>query len=114
LDCGFARDHQTYNVYLFRQTERECEEKLADIYQKLTEAKYDRRETERTARFKEALETMKRIYPGVHGRIVDLCKPLQRRYEMSVAIILGKNMDAIVVDEKKTAIECIKVKTVVD
>lgn len=46
---------------------------------------------------------------GVRGRVVDLCKPTQRKYELAVAVILGRNMDAVVVDEEKTAIDCIEV-----
>jgi chromosome segregation ATPase len=45
---------------------------------------------------------------GVRGRVVDLCKPTQRKYELAVAVVLGRNMDAVVVDEEKTAIDCIE------
>ena len=38
-----------------------------------------------------------------------MCKPTQRKYELAVAVILGRNMDAVVVDEEKTAIDCIEV-----
>ncbi len=47
---------------------------------------------------------------GVRGRVVDLCKPTQRKYETAVATVLGRNIDAIVVDEEKTAIDCIEVR----
>ena len=49
------------------------------------------------------------IWLGVRGRIVDLCKPIQRKYETAVSVVLGRNIDAIVVDEEKTAIDCIEV-----
>lgn len=48
-------------------------------------------------------------YQGVRGRVVDLCKPTQRKYETAVSVILGRNIDAVVVDQEKTAIECIDV-----
>lgn len=41
---------------------------------------------------------------------MDLCKPIQRKYETSVSVVLGRNIDAIVVDEEKTAIDCIEVR----
>jgi structural maintenance of chromosome 1 len=41
--------------------------------------------------------------------MVDLCKPIQRKYETAVSVILGRNIDAVVVDQEKTAIECIQV-----
>ena len=46
---------------------------------------------------------------GVRGRLVDLCKPTQRKYETAVSVVLGRNIDAVVVDEEKTAIDCIEV-----
>ena len=41
---------------------------------------------------------------------MDLCKPTQRKYEMAVSVVLGRNIDAVVVDEEKTAIDCIEVR----
>jgi chromosome segregation ATPase len=46
---------------------------------------------------------------GVRGRVVDLCKPTQRKFETAVSVILGRNIDAVVVDQEKTAIDCIQV-----
>lgn len=47
---------------------------------------------------------------GVRGRVSDLCKPIQRKYETAVSVVLGRNIDAVVVDEEKTAIDCIEVR----
>ena len=92
-----------------RQLEKETNEKLVDIYEKLTQAGVDQQESQREARLKETLSNLQRIFPGVRGRVVDLCKPTQRKYETAVAVVLGRNIDAIVVDEEKTAIDCIEV-----
>ena len=42
--------------------------------------------------------------------MIDLCKPTQRKYEVAVSVVLGRNIDAVVVDEEKTAIDCIEVR----
>jgi len=42
---------------------------------------------------------------GVRGRVVDLCKPIQRKFKAAVSVVLGRNIDAIV-----TAIDCIEVR----
>jgi structural maintenance of chromosome 1 len=47
---------------------------------------------------------------GVKGHVVDLCKPIQRKYETSMSVVLCRNIDAILVDEEKTAIDCIEVR----
>lgn len=48
------------------------------------------------------------MFLGVRGRVVDLCKPSARKFETAISVILGRNIDAIVVDEEKTAIDCIE------
>nr|VWO96457.1 Structural maintenance of chromosomes protein [Ganoderma boninense] len=88
--------------------EKETNEKLVNIYEQLTQAGVDQQESQRETRLKETLSNLQRIFPGVRGRVVDLCKPTQRKYETSVAVVLGRNIDAIVVDEEKTAIDCIE------
>jgi len=69
----------------------------------------DQRESEREQKMKECIESLKRVFSGVHGRLLDLFTPSQRKYAIPVSIILGRNMDAIIVDHQKTAIECIQV-----
>ncbi|KAF8802737.1 condensin complex subunit SMC1 [Phlegmacium glaucopus] len=86
----------------------EADEKLQNIYHQLLQAGVDRHESERETKLKETLASLQGIFPGVRGRIVDLCKPIQRKYETAVSVVLGRNIDAIVVDEEKTAIDCIE------
>ncbi|KAF9116235.1 Structural maintenance of chromosomes protein 1 [Mortierella sp. AM989] len=90
------------------KTELELNEKLTNTLNQLMEAKLDQRESEKEQRFKETLTSLKRIFPGVHGRVTDLCKPTQRKYDAAISVILGRHLDAIVVDREKTAIDCIQ------
>ncbi|KAF8137566.1 RecF/RecN/SMC, partial [Boletus edulis] len=113
LQADLARVKQEYDNHQSERTritrlETEANEKLTDVYQRLLQAGIDRHETEREAKLKETLASLQRVFPGVRGRVVDLCKPTQRKYETSVSVILGRNIDAVVVDEEKTAIECIE------
>jgi structural maintenance of chromosome 1 len=90
------------------KTENELNEKLTNILNQLMEAKLDQRESEKEQRLKETLSSLKRIFPGVRGRVSDLCKPTQRKYDSAISVILGRHLDAIIVDREKTAIECIQ------
>ncbi|GAA5966085.1 hypothetical protein JCM21900_006440 [Sporobolomyces salmonicolor] len=90
------------------QTEAEYNEKLADTLRKLQEAGAEKQEKESEKRFKETLATLKRTFQGVKGRVIDLCKPTQQKYGVAVTTVLGRNIDAIVVDTEKTAISCIE------
>ena len=83
-------------------------EHLNETTLKLADARTDLRQTERETKSKEALSGLKRAFPsGVYGRISDLCKPTQKKFEVPISILLGKNMDAIVVESQKLAIDCI-------
>eukprot|EP00048_Salpingoeca_helianthica_P017482 m.237445 g.237445 ORF g.237445 m.237445 type:complete len:1238 (+) comp21141_c0_seq1:100-3813(+) len=87
---------------------KELTDRIETITASLSQAKADRHENTRARKFNEALESMKRLYPGVHGRLIDLCKPVNKRYHVALAVIMGKNMDAIVVDAEKVGVDCIQ------
>jgi len=59
-------------------------------------------------RMGEAIETMQRIYKGVYGKLADLCRPIQKKYALAVTVAAGKHMDAIVVESKQVASDCIR------
>ncbi|KAJ5120101.1 Structural maintenance of chromosomes protein 1 [Penicillium atrosanguineum] len=90
------------------QMRTEWEEKLQVVLRKLLEADDGKKQTERDIRAKELISTLKRIFPGVKGRVSDLCRPKQRKYADAVSTVLGRHFDAIVVDNEKTAKECIQ------
>ncbi|XP_031403402.1 structural maintenance of chromosomes protein 1 [Punica granatum] len=82
--------------------------KLDEVEDKLSESRADRHETERDAKLSKAVETLKQLFPGVHGRVTELCKPTQKKYNLAVTVAMGKFMDAVVVDDENTGKECIK------
>ena len=82
--------------------------KIEELSGKLRSAKADRKETERETRALEAITAMKRLLPGVHGRVTDLMKVSQKKYNLAVITVLGKEADAVVVDDSKTAKECVQ------
>lgn len=87
----------------------ELEEKLQDVLNKLLEADSGRRESDKEMRARETVAAMKRIFPGgVLGRVHELCKPKQKKYETAVGIVLGRHWDSVVVDTEKTAKDCIQ------
>ncbi|KAG2208930.1 hypothetical protein INT47_011070 [Mucor saturninus] len=83
-------------------------EKLQETLNKLMEASVTQQESDKDTKFNESVAVMKQIYPNVHGKLVDLCRPNQRKYDIAVATVLGRNMDAIVVEDEQTAFECIQ------
>ncbi|KAK3026158.1 hypothetical protein RJ639_040545 [Escallonia herrerae] len=82
--------------------------KIGEVENQLRELKADRNENERDARLSQAVETLRRLFPGVHGRMTELCRPTQKKYNLAVTVAMGRFMDAVVVDDEHTGKECIK------
>lgn len=82
---------------------------MDEIDAQLRELKADKHESERDARLKETVGSLKRLFPGVHGRMHELCRPSQKKYNLAVTVAMGKFMDAVVVEDENTGKECIKV-----
>ncbi|OLN97467.1 Structural maintenance of chromosomes protein 1 [Colletotrichum chlorophyti] len=90
------------------QRRTELEEKLETVAKQLREADDGRRQNDRETRMKEMVNTLKRLYPGVKGRVGDLCKPKQKKYDEAVAIALGRDYESVIVDTEKTGHECVQ------
>ncbi|KAM0327736.1 hypothetical protein ACHAQA_006031 [Verticillium albo-atrum] len=86
----------------------ELEEHLQKVARQLNEADDGRRQNDRETRMKETVSTLKRIYPGVKGRIGDLCKPKQKKFDEAVIIALGRDFESVVVDTEKTGMQCVQ------
>ncbi|KAG8380420.1 hypothetical protein BUALT_Bualt06G0013500 [Buddleja alternifolia] len=82
--------------------------KISDLDNQLRELKANRHENERDARLSLAVETLKRLFPGVHGRMTILYRPTQKKYNLAVTVAMGRFMDAVVVEDEHTGKECIK------
>eukprot|EP01083_Nonionella_stella_P038243 104058_1 len=84
------------------------QDQLDLVQQKLQDLSSYRRDNKKSARMDEALEALKRLYPGVRGRVTELFDMPNRRYAMAVAAALGHNRKSVVVDDERTAVEAIK------
>eukprot|EP00531_Pseudo-nitzschia_arenysensis_P017492 CAMPEP_0116135988 /NCGR_PEP_ID=MMETSP0329-20121206/11482_1 /TAXON_ID=697910 /ORGANISM="Pseudo-nitzschia arenysensis, Strain B593" /LENGTH=1366 /DNA_ID=CAMNT_0003630821 /DNA_START=225 /DNA_END=4325 /DNA_ORIENTATION=+ len=86
----------------------EIDLELEKINATLRDVRDNRRKTRDEERLQDAIKALKLHFKGVYGRLVDLCRPTQRRYNLAVTVAAGKDMDALVVDTRATGIECIK------
>ena len=95
--------------FLSRKKHQKYKVRIGEIEDQLRELKADRHENERDARLSQAVETLKRLFSGVHGRMTELCRPTQKKYNLAVTVAMGRFMDAVVVEDEHTGKECIKV-----
>jgi len=91
-----------------QQTRAKLQEKLQDTLRSIMEIDDGRRQNDRDVRMRETLAALKRIFPGVKGRVSELCKPKLKKYQDAVSTVLGRHFDAVVVDNEKTAKDCIE------
>ncbi|XP_074593771.1 structural maintenance of chromosomes protein 1A-like [Brevipalpus obovatus] len=82
--------------------------KLEQINNELGDAKVDRHEDDRRRKKAEVVDHLKKLYPGVYDRMLNLCKPIHKRYNMGITRVMGKHMEAIVIDKEETARRCIQ------
>ncbi|XP_050351291.1 structural maintenance of chromosomes protein 1A [Nymphalis io] len=82
---------------------------LEDVAAQLGDARVDKHEEARRRKKQEIVESFKREVPGVYDRMINMCQPTHKRYNVAITKVLGKYMEAIVVDTEKTARRCIQV-----
>jgi structural maintenance of chromosome 1 len=90
------------------QKHTEVEEKLQEVLKKLQEVDDGRRQNEKEMRTKEMVTSLKRLYPGVRGRVGELCKPKQKKFDEAVITALGRDFDSVIVDTEKTGADCVQ------
>eukprot|EP00298_Acanthocystis_sp_HF-20_P017230 c21701_g2_i4.p1 GENE.c21701_g2_i4~~c21701_g2_i4.p1 ORF type:complete len:757 (+),score=325.34 c21701_g2_i4:849-3119(+) len=78
------------------------------IHEKLRDARMDSREAERNQKKAEMVKSLQRLFPGVYGSVFELCKPVQKKYNVAVTVALGKEIDSIIVDSNETCRNCVE------
>uniref|UniRef100_A0A667Y169 Structural maintenance of chromosomes protein n=1 Tax=Myripristis murdjan TaxID=586833 RepID=A0A667Y169_9TELE len=90
------------------QRSEEVNKELGQVLEELGNAHLDTQESRRHQQRKEVMERLRRLYPEtVYGRVVDLCSPIHKKYQLAVTKVFGCHMNDIVVSSEKVARECI-------
>ncbi|XP_068633739.1 structural maintenance of chromosomes protein 1A [Battus philenor] len=87
----------------------ELQAQLEEVATQLGDARVDKHEEARRRKKQEIVENFQREIPGVYDRMINMCQPTHKRYNVAITKVLGKYMEAIVVDTEKTARRCIQV-----
>lgn len=103
LESVLSVDVETARVRI-----NEIQTELESVVEQLGEAKVDKHESARAVKKAELIDNLKRLFPGVYGRLIDLCEPSHKKYQVAITKVLGKYMDAIACDSEKTAKDCIQ------
>nr|KAF6277554.1 structural maintenance of chromosomes 1B [Pipistrellus kuhlii] len=87
----------------------EINEEMSLIRSELENAGIDNHEGRRQQKRAEILEHLKKLFPeAVFGRLLDLCHPIHKKYQLAVTKLFGRYIVAIVVTSEKVARDCIR------
>lgn len=102
------KEELSKDVGCSRERQLELQREIQDVNDQLGDAKNDKHEDARRKKKQEVVEMFKREIPGVYDRMINMCQPTNKRYNVAVTKVLGKYMEAIIVDTEKTARKCIQ------
>ncbi|XP_010427175.1 PREDICTED: structural maintenance of chromosomes protein 1 [Camelina sativa] len=91
-----------------RNASENLKTRIEEVENQLSDLTAERYENERDSRLTQAVESLKRLFQGVHGRMTDLCRPNRKKYNLAVTVAMGRFMDAVVVEDENTGKDCIK------
>lgn len=100
---------QTMETERIRLLERESAltSELRTTLQNMLSLNIHKQTSERQKRSKKLVNDMIKLFPGVRGKLIDLCRPVHKRFEDALGIILSKNANSIVVERASVARDCI-------
>uniref|UniRef100_A0AAZ3P9H7 SMC hinge domain-containing protein n=1 Tax=Oncorhynchus tshawytscha TaxID=74940 RepID=A0AAZ3P9H7_ONCTS len=110
-EIGSRQQEEVLSAELQRGRVRgeEVNQELGEVLGELQNARLDSQESKRQQQRNEVLENLRRLYPDtLFGRLVDLCSPIHKKYQLAVTKVFGRYMNAIVVSSEKVARDCIR------
>ncbi|CAJ0944758.1 unnamed protein product, partial [Mesorhabditis belari] len=113
--ASLLQDEKTSLVLIEKQV-RDSRDKLEtlgielhEVSKQLSDAHGETQENERSRRRQEAIDNLKRVFPDkVFGRLIELCHPSHKRFNLAVTKVLAKHMNSIVCDTDTTAMDAIQ------
>ncbi|CAL8092994.1 unnamed protein product [Orchesella dallaii] len=84
------------------------QQELEAVTKEFENAKINKHEALRRQRKHEVITSLQGLFKGVFDRVVNLCQPRHNRYKIAISKVIGKEMEAIVVDSESTAKQCIQ------
>jgi len=107
-DLKKQRDANLVTIATCQQRAVELTAQLEAVVEKLRNIGEDRFRSKQEDKIATAIDAMQKIFSGVYGKLGDLCKPIQKKYAQAIQVAAGKQMDAVVVESKAVAQECIR------
>lgn len=88
--------------------EKRLNKDLNDVMKEILLNKARKNDLARRSQIKRVVGSLKDIFVGVHGRVIDLVEPIQKKYEIPIGVLLSRYDQAVVVDNERVAIDCLR------
>lgn len=106
LEKRISKSNSQYQEILSEEKQKNNE--LTLVMEQMIDIKIDHRESGKKALIKNTVETLKAMFKGVYGRVGDLVKPTQKKYEVALSSLFGSYYDAVVVENDSVALSAIE------
>lgn len=100
---GMAEGHQSRS-----SARKKLEDERKLIMEEIQHITATEQQIERERRLTQVCQDLAQVIPGVSGRVVNLCQPVQKKYRVAVNVALGNYMDAVVTDSIQHARQCVQ------
>lgn len=98
-----------------KQEHKKAEARMQDVGNELEEVKAALAQLQAAAsksdaekKAEHAVAELRRLYPGVRGRMTELVSLANKKLSLAVTVALGKHADSVVVDKESVAHDCMR------
>ena len=85
------------------------ERKLEETEGTLRDAKAESKQSQREEAMRSLVAELRRENPSsVYGIVTDLADPTSAKYKLAMSVVMGRDIDSVVVDTPETAMKCIE------
>lgn len=106
-----AKNSLTQKKLEYNNQEIELNTELRDTLQRIDELSSEKRESKRQLKLRDNIRMLKGLLPenSIKGLLCDLVRPVKHKYDYSLATLLGKNAESVVVETASIAYKCIEI-----
>ena len=111
VDIGRNREELNQQKRVKQRLEGErkaVDDQLSSLHSELQEMELGMADSKKEKQDLEVLQSLQKIFSGIYGRLCDLVEVRQPKYQMAVTVGLGVNHQAVVVENKNIAKQCLE------
>ncbi|CAE7394945.1 SMC1, partial [Symbiodinium natans] len=91
-----------------RESRRQLDEERQQILEEIQDITATERQIEMERRLTRVCTELSHAVPGVFGRVVNLCNPVQKRFRVAVNVALNGHLDAVITQSIDGARSCVQ------